>query len=170
MVERLWQGRTMPLITPVRVVFFDFGFTLWDKERTWTEWARWLRIPTPEFFAVLGSVIERREHHHRTFEIFRPGIDLAQEREQRLLMGQSDAFRSEELYPDVLPCLDSLRRAGYQTGLAGNQFGDFAEALRKMKVSVDFLGSSEEWRVEKPSQGFFLRIVQIARAVPGEIA
>ena len=119
---------------------------------------------------MLGSVIERGEHHHRAFEVFRRGIDLAQERELRRNAGQSDAFRSEELYPDVIPCLEGLRTAGYRIGVAGNHFADFAETLRKMNAPSDFIGSSEEWGVEKPSPEFFARIVQISGVTPPEIA
>jgi hypothetical protein len=53
---------TIP-ISAVRVVFFDFGFTLWNEERAWNAWARWLGVPAYQFFTVLGSVIERGEHH-----------------------------------------------------------------------------------------------------------
>lgn len=60
----------------LRVVWFDCGFTLWNEQRVWTTWAEWLGVPALEFFAVLSSVIERGEHHHRVFEIFRPEIDL----------------------------------------------------------------------------------------------
>ena len=153
----------------VRVVFFDFGFTLWNEERAWTEWAQWLGVPTLDFFTMLGSVIERGEHHHRAFEVFRPGIDLAQERELRRNSGHSDAFRSEELYPDVVPSVEGLRTAGYRVGVAGNHFADFAETLR-MNVPIDFIGSSEEWGVEKPSPEFFARIVQVSGVSPREIA
>ena len=81
-------------------------------------------------------------------------------------IGQSDAFRPEELYPDVLPCLHKLRVAGYRTGVAGNHFADFANALRKMNAPLDFIGSSEEWGVEKPSPEFFARLVQTAGVLP----
>jgi hypothetical protein len=77
----------------ISVVWFDLGFTLWNEGRSWTDWAHWLAVPALDFFAVLGSVIERGEHHHRVFEIFRPGIDLARERELRQVAGQTDSFR-----------------------------------------------------------------------------
>lgn len=154
----------------VRVVFFDFGFTLWDEERAWTEWAQWLGVSTLDFFSVLGGVIEDGEHHHRAFEVFRPGIDLARERELRRKAGQSDAFRPEELYADVMPCLERLHAAGYRIGVAGNHFADFAEKLRKMNTPIDFIGSSEEWGVEKPSAEFFARIAEVSGVTAAEIA
>jgi HAD superfamily hydrolase (TIGR01549 family) len=119
---------------------------------------------------VLGSVIERREHHHRVFEILRPGIDLARERLLRRDVGQDNGFRPEELYADVIPCLEKLHSAGYRIGVAGNYFADFTETLRKMNLPLDFIGSSEEWGVEKLSPEFFARIVQISSVTPREIA
>ena len=154
----------------VRVVFFDFGFTLWDEERSWTNWARWLGVRPIEFFAALGSVIERGEHHHRAFEIFRHGIDLACERQLRQNAGESDAFHPEELYPDVLPCWEQLRAAGYRIGVAGNHFAVVGETLRQMYAPLDFIGSSEEWGVEKPSPEFFARIAQVSGVSPCRIA
>lgn len=154
----------------LKAVFFDFGFTLWDERRAWATWAEYLGVQPLEFYAVLGSVIERGEHHHRAFEIFRPGIDVVQERRMLGDSRQSLAFRPEELYADVLPCLKKLRSAGYRTGVAGNQFADSADTLRKMNAPLDFIGSSEEWGVEKPSLEFFARIVQTANVLPAEIA
>jgi len=69
-----------------------------------------------------------------------------------------------------MPCLEGLRTAGYRIGVAGNHFADFAETLRKMNTPFDFVGSSEEWGVEKPSPTFFSRIVQISGVAPSEIA
>lgn len=154
----------------LRVIWFDFGCTLWNEQRAWTQWAEWLGVPSLEFFTVLGSVIERGEHHHRAFEIFRPGFDLARERKLRSDSGQKDAFRPDELYPDVIPCLRKLRAAGYHTGVAGNHFADFANTLRAMNAPLDFIGSSEEWGVEKPSPEFFSRMAQVSGVLPEEIA
>jgi HAD superfamily hydrolase (TIGR01549 family) len=154
----------------VRAFVFDFGFTLWNEERSWAGWADWLGVSTLDFFAVLGSVIERGEHHHRAFEIIQPGFDLARERARRRAEGQSDAFKPEDLEPDALPCLEALRRAGYRTGVAGNYFADFAETLRAMNAPLDFIGSSEEWGVEKPSPEFFARMAQICGFPAAQVA
>jgi len=157
-------------LSAVKVVFFDFGFTLWNEEVTWNGWADWLDVPRHEFFAVLGSVIERGEHHHCVFRAFRPGFDLTQERERRKALGRSDAFRPDQLYPDVIPCLSELQAAGYQTGVAGNYFADFAETLRQMKAPLNFIGSSEEWGIEKPSPEFFTRMAEISGVTMEQIA
>lgn len=145
----------------LKAVFFDFGFTLWDERRAWATWAEYLGVQPLEFYAVLGSVIERGEHHHRAFEVFRPGIDVVQERRILGDSRQSLAFRPEELYADVLPCLKKLRSSGYRTGVAGNQFADSADTLRKMNAPLDFIGSSEEWGVEKPSLEFLPELCKL---------
>jgi len=154
----------------VRVVVFDFGFTLWNEERVWNHWASRLRVPPLEFFAILGSIIERGEHHHRAFEAVCPGLDLSRERQRGGSTGESDSFRPDELYPDVIPCLTELRAAGYRTGVAGNFFADFTKTLQAMNAPLDFIASSDEWGVEKPSPEFFSHIVRVSGARAEEIA
>lgn len=83
---------------------FDVGETLVDETRAWADW---LGVPHLTFFAVLGGVIERRDHH-RVFETFRPGFDEA-ERRAREAADVSDAFGQEVFYPDALPRLSALR-------------------------------------------------------------
>jgi HAD superfamily hydrolase (TIGR01549 family) len=146
----------------MKVVFFDLGFTLWNEERAWADWASWLGVSALDFFSALGSVIERGEHHHRMFELLRPGIDLRREQELRKRTGRDDGLRIEDLYPDAIPCLQELRVAGYRTGTAGNHPRKFADTLRRSGAPLDFIGSSEEWGVEKPSPEFFARLVELA--------
>jgi FMN phosphatase YigB (HAD superfamily) len=117
-----------------------------------------------------GQCHRARRTPSSAFEVFRPGIDLAKERRLRRESGRSDAFRPDELYPDVIPCLAKLRAAGYRTGVAGNYFADFANTLRTMNIPLDFIGSSEEWGVQKPSPEFFVHVVKVAGVMPGEIA
>lgn len=156
--------------TSLKVVWFDFGFTLWNEQCVWTNWAEWLGVSTLDLFTTLGGVIERGEHHHRVFEIFRPGMDLAKERRLQSVAGQCDAFLPEELYPDVIPCLERLKAAGFRTGVAGNHFADFSNTLRGMNAPLDFISSSEEWGVEKPSPEFFAHIVRASGVSAREIA
>src|SRR5215475_1085732 len=80
----------LPEFSAVRVVVFDLGFTLWNEERVWNDWASRLRVPPLEFFAILGSIIERAVC---------PGFDLSRERQRGLSSGESDSFRPDELYP-----------------------------------------------------------------------
>src|SRR5580700_6118211 len=115
------------------------------------EWAQWLKVPPLELFAALGSVIDHGEHHHRAFQIVRPGIDMVREGERRKAAGRAESLHPEDIYPDVIPCWDSLRAAGLRIGLAGNHPLRFAEAVRNHYPHLDFVGSSQTWGVEKPS-------------------
>jgi FMN phosphatase YigB (HAD superfamily) len=75
-------------------------------------------------------------------------------------------FADRDLHPDALPCLEALRSRGLRLGAAGNMHAHHEEFLRP---HVDFVGSSERWRVRKPEPGFFARVVEEAGAPAGEI-
>lgn len=154
----------------IRAVFVDVGETLVDETRQWGAWADWLGVPRLTFFAVLGGVIERGEHHRRAFEIVRPDFDLERERVARRAAGVPDALSPSDFYPDALPCLQALREEGYLVGIAGNQPARTEEVLRAMGLPADLVASSEGWEVEKPSPEFFARIADAAGTAPSEIA
>jgi HAD superfamily hydrolase (TIGR01549 family) len=153
----------------LRLVCFDFGFTLWNEERAWNLWADWLGVSRLDFFSVLGSLIKSGEDHRRVFDFFRPGINLDRERQLQWEAGLTDAFRSDELYADVIPCLHKLRNHGYHLAVAGNQFADFSSTLSSMDLPLDFIGSSEAWGYSKPAPEFFARISRTAGLQPVEI-
>src|SRR3954471_9928006 len=157
-------------IMTINVVFFDIGETLVDETRQWGAWADWLGMPRLTFFAVLGGLIERGEHHRRVFELLRPGIDLAHERAARAQAGYVEHFERADFYPDAIPCLEALRRAGYRIGLAGNQPEGVEGVLRAMNLPVDLIASSAGWGVEKPSPEFFARVAALADVAPANIA
>jgi FMN phosphatase YigB (HAD superfamily) len=154
----------------VRAIFFDVGETLVDETRHWAAWADWLGVPHFTFFAVLGGLIARGEHHQRVFELVRPGLDLAGERAAKVAAGRPEAFERADLYPDALPCLATLRAGGYTIGLAGNQSAALERSLHGLGLPVDVVASSERWGVAKPSPAFFTRLVEVAGLAPGEIA
>ena len=154
----------------IQTVFFDIGETLVDETRQWSAWADWLGIPRLTFFAVLGGLIERGEDHRRVFDLLRPGIDLAHERAARAAAGHSEHFERADFYPDAIPCLETLRRAGYRIGLAGNQPEGVENLLRTMDLPVDLIASSAGWGVEKPSPEFFARVAALAGVPPANIA
>src|SRR3954471_22156801 len=92
-------------IMTIKVVFFDVGETLVDETRQWGEWADWLGIPRLTFFAVLGGLIARGEHHRRVFDLLIPGIDMAHEQAARAAAGHAMHFERSDFYPDAIPCL-----------------------------------------------------------------
>lgn len=104
-----------------------------------------------------------------TVVVFDVGETLADEqaaKDRWEASGSSGAFGSEDLHPDVLDCLSALRGRGLRLGAAGNMRAVHEDFLRE---HVDFVGSSERWRVEKPDAGFFARIVEEAGAPAEEI-
>ena len=155
----------------VEAVFFDVGETLVDETRLWGLWADWLGVPRLAFFAALGAVVERGEHHWRAFELVQPGFDLARARREREAEGwPPDVFAAGDLYPDALPCLAALRSRGYRVGVVGNQPARAEEVLLGLGAPLDAVASSERWGVEKPSPAFFSHVVEEAGLAPGRIA
>jgi FMN phosphatase YigB (HAD superfamily) len=155
---------------PIHTIFFDVGETLVDETRAWGMWADWLGVTRLAFFGALGGVIARGEHHRRVFEIVRPGLDLAREREAMRAAGVHVGIEPGDFYPDAVPCLQTLRAAGYRIGLAGNQPAEAEEQLRAIDLPVDFVASSASWGVEKPAPEFFARVAELAHTPPREIA
>ena len=154
----------------VTTVVFDVGETLVDETRHWGEWADWIGVPRLTFFAVLGDVIARGEHHRQVFQRIRPSFDVERAEAQRKAEGWRYQFEPGDFYPDALPCLVDLRARGYRIGLAGNQPHEAEPALAAAGVPADFIASSARWGVEKPSPAFFERVVEAAGCPAGQIA
>jgi FMN phosphatase YigB (HAD superfamily) len=158
----------------VEAVVFDVGEVLVDETRAWSLWADWLEVPRPTFFAALGAVIARGEHHRRVFEVVRPDLaplDLDAARAARRAAGYpEDRFLAEDLYRDAAPCFATLRARGYLLGVAGNQPEQTDDALRAGGVRADFVASSSRYGVEKPSAEFFARVADAAGKATGAIA
>lgn len=154
----------------IRMVCFDVGETLVDETRHWGEWADWMGVPRLTFFAALGMVIAYGRHHRDVFKVLRPGFDHDSERAKRVAQGWRYRFDETDFYPDALPCLRELKQRDIKIGLAGNQPREAEAELARLGVSIDLIGSSEGWGVEKPSPAFFARIAQEANLPPNEIA
>lgn len=161
-MERLGTAR-------VEAVFFDVGETLVDESREYGTWADWLGVPRHTFSAVFGAVIARGGDYREAFQVFRPGFDLGVERERRAAAGQPETFGEENLYPDVRPCLAALGGSGFRVGLAGNQTARAGRILEALDLSVDVIGTSDRWGVEKPSAGFFDRMIAEAGVAAGSL-
>jgi len=140
----------------VSAVVFDFGYTLFDEDPRFTAVARDAGIPAPEFFAVLGAVIERRQDHRLVFEAF--GIDPA----------DAPPLDPTDFYDDAAPCVRSVRRQGRLVGIAGNTSTQI-EGFLDGHVDVDFIESSEGWGVSKPDPEFFARVVDACGCPADEV-
>ncbi|MER6626068.1 HAD family hydrolase, partial [Streptomyces sp. NPDC000931] len=104
----------------IRSVVFDVGETLIDDTREWARWADWLNVPLHTFSAVLGAVTAEGRNNAETFDYFRPGFDLSEERQRREDAGRGELIEDVDLYSDVRPGLQALRDAGLWVGIAGN--------------------------------------------------
>ena len=153
----------------IESVFFDVGETIVDETREYGTWADWLGVPRHTFSAGFGAIIARGGDYRETFQVFRPGFDLAWERQKRFDAGQPEMFSEADLYPDARPCLASLKAMGLLVGLAGNQTSRAEDILHSLELPVDLIGTSEGWGVEKPSPAFFERLIAEAGCPAEEV-
>jgi HAD superfamily hydrolase (TIGR01549 family) len=153
----------------VVAVVFDVGETLLDDTREFGAWADWIGVPRHTFSAVLGAVTAQGRNNAETFQYFRPGFDLATERQRREEAGVGEKIEDADLYPDVRPALAELRARGLWVGIAGNQTTNAARLLRALDLPVDAISTSGEWGVAKPDQEFFDRVAQFASVDRSEI-
>lgn len=142
----------------IRAVFFDVGEVLINETTEYGTWADWLGVPRHTFSAVFGATIALGRDYRETFQVFKPGFDLAAEREARAAAGKPETFSEEDLYRDARACLQALRDAGLRVGVAGNQTSRAESVLRSLLLPIDVLGTSDGWGVEKPSPAFFERV------------
>ncbi|MFI5779400.1 HAD family hydrolase [Nocardia sp. NPDC051570] len=146
----------------ISAVVFDVGETLVDETREYGTWADWLGVPRHTFASVFGAIIATGQDYREAFQVFRPGFDLAEEREARAAAGQPEAYGEDDLYPDVRPSLSKLRDMGVWVGIVGNQTVRSGRILRSLQLPTDFIATSDDWGVEKPSPEFFDKLVEVA--------
>ena len=144
----------------IRAVVFDVGEVLIDETSEYGTWADWLGVPRHTFSAMFGAVIARGEDYRQVFQHFKPGFNLAEERQKRLDAGLGEFVNALNLYADVRPCFDELRSAGYAVGIAGNQTARAGRFLRELNLRADFLLTSDELGAEKPDVGFFEKLLE----------
>ncbi|MFI7676357.1 HAD family hydrolase [Actinophytocola sp. NPDC049390] len=152
----------------VTAVVFDVGETLLDDSREWGAWADWIGVSRHVFSTVLGAVTAAGRDNAETFQYFRPGFDVARERQLREEAGRGEQIDDSDLYPDARPALAQLRERGLWVGIAGNQTARAAELLRALDLPVDKIATSGEWGVAKPSLDFFARVADMVPDGPGE--
>lgn len=153
----------------IQAVFFDVGETLIDESTEYGAWADWLGVPRHTFSAMFGAVIARGQDYRQVFAHFRPGFDLALERARRSEAGLPEHFDARDLYPDVRDCLAGLRRLGLFLGVAGNQTARAGALLHELHLDVDLIATSADWGAEKPSAGFFEKMIAAAGCPAGRI-
>ncbi|WP_067709338.1 HAD family hydrolase [Nocardia yamanashiensis] len=153
----------------IGAVVFDVGETLVDETREYGTWADWLGVPRHTFVSVFGATIAQGKDYREAFQVFRPGFDLAKEREARAEAGQPETYGEGDLYPDVRPALSKLQGMGVWVGIVGNQTVRSGKILRSLALPADFIATSDDWGVEKPSTAFFEKVVEVAPCAAHEI-
>ena len=153
----------------IRAVVFDVGECLVNETREYGTWADWLGVPRHTFSAVFGAVIARGLDYRETFQVFRPGFDLAAEREKPAAAGQPEWFGEGDLYPDARPALAKLRADGLWIGIAGNQTVRAGRLLRDLDLPSDMIATSDDWGASKPDPEFFRCVAQAAPCEPSGI-
>jgi HAD superfamily hydrolase (TIGR01662 family) len=154
----------------ITAVVFDVGEVLIDETTEYGTWADWLGVPRHTFSAMFGAVIARGDDYRQVFQHFRPGFNLAEERQKRLDSGLGEFFNARDVYPDVRPCLDDLKRAGYTVGVAGNQTARAGRFLHELNLPADWIVTSDDLGAEKPDVAFFEKLIEQKSLIPEETA
>jgi len=135
-----------------RWICLDVGETLIDETRIWSTWADELGVPRLTFMAAFGTAVARGGEHQDVFSIV--GRTDWREHLPRV-MEQIGAFRPEDLYPDALPAVASLRALGYRLAVIANQPAHRAAELRALGIDADVVAMSEDMGLHKPDPAFF---------------
>jgi FMN phosphatase YigB (HAD superfamily) len=154
----------------IEAVAFDVGETLVDETRVWSMWADWLGVPRFTLMGLMGSMVERDEHHQRVFDYFRDNFDLDEAYAARREAGLAFRLSVDDLYPDVAGCFESLADVGFRLVIAGNQPSQIEAPFMALGLPVELVAASATWGVEKPSPAFFTRLADELRLPPGRIA
>lgn len=153
----------------IRAVVFGIGECVMDQTREFGGWADWLGVPRHTFSAQFGAVVADGRDPLETFQVFRPGFDLDEERAKREACGEAEWYSENDLYPDVRLALKELRQAGLFLGVAGNHTARIGTVLRTMFAGhVHLTGTSGEWGVAKPDPAFFAALAgRVAEGLGG---
>ena len=165
-----WPKQEDNAAMPIRAVWFDVGEALVDETREYGTWADWLGVPRLDTPSPRCSALYRS----------RPGLPggvpalpsrlrpregtpgPARHRPREFLNGN-------DVYPDVRPCLEQLRQAGYFVGIAGNQTLRAGRFIRELNLPADLIAATDDWGVAKPSIDFFRKLVEVSGLQPEEI-
>lgn len=142
----------------IRAIVFDVGETLVDETRLWAEQAEHAGVTPLSFFAMLGALIERGEDHRLIWA----ELNVQPPREP-------PRIEPADLYPDAIACIETARSTGKIVGIAGNQPAGLDSSLSSLGFDVDFIASSNDWGVQKPSKEFFARVISAASVSAEEI-
>lgn len=108
--------------------------------------------------AAFGAAIDRGGEHRDVFELL--GVTEWHAALPAVLRDYG-SFREEDLYPDALPALHTLRSGGYRISLAANQPAERAAELEALRVPADLMVMSDAIGIYKPDAAFFTYILAL---------
>ena len=127
-------------------------------------------MPRLTFFAALGAVIAGGREHGEVSGLFGLPPDSWQAHGASV-EARHGGFSGEDLYPDALRALESLRGAGYRLAIIANQPARRHHQLQALGVKADVMAMSEELGVAKPDQAFFRRALELMGSpAPSDVA
>ena len=151
-----------------RWVVLDVGETLIDESRTWRAWADELGIPQLTFMSAFGAIVARGQGYQDILQYF-PVDDWRVHRDA--VEARLGGFQLEDLYPDVLSSLATLRECGYRLAIIGNQPAERKAQLQAIGVEAEVMAMSETMGVMKPDPDFFrASLGLLGDPAPGTVA
>jgi HAD superfamily hydrolase (TIGR01549 family) len=146
---------------PDRWVVLDVGETLVDETRVFRTWADIFGLPELTLMAVLGGSISNAndaDGWRRFFELIQhpDWQDSRPDFEARY-----GALRPDDLYPDALRAISTLKERGYRGGITANQPARRHAELEALGVAVEAMGMSDAMGVAKPDPAFFARTLEL---------
>jgi HAD superfamily hydrolase (TIGR01549 family) len=146
---------------PDRWVVLDVGETLVDETRVFRTWADIFGLPELTLMAVLGGSISNAndaDGWRRFFELIQhpDWQDSRPDFEARY-----GALRPDDLYPDALRAIATLKERGYRVGITANQPARRHAELEALGVAVEAMGMSDAMGVAKPDPAFFARTLEL---------
>ena len=125
-------------------------------------------MPAFTFLAALGASIANTDAHQSAFEM----VGRADWRELLPSFGaRYGAFRESDLYQDVRPALEALRRGGHRIAIVANQPASRGAELKALGIDSDVSAMSDEMELWKPDPHFFERALELmGHPDPGTVA
>jgi putative hydrolase of the HAD superfamily len=161
----------------VEAVFLDIGGVLYDDRVYAKAWRRALREEGADFtdeafdreYAACKAAQDRSFRRVLTTAFLGPDVDLRALEERA---SRHWHYPPSALHADVVPCLTTLREAGYRLGVIANQPSRVREAMLRdgLVPFFEVWGVSEDLGLQKPDPSLFVHAVRTAGVPPGRTA
>ena len=156
----------------IRVVLLDIGGVMYDDTVYARSWAKALRESGAAFmdeefdseYAAARTAQAGSFRRRLTSRFLGPGADIGP---VERIASANWAYPPETLYPDVLPCLQTL--AGrYRLGILANQPTLVRTALERDGIDrfMEVWGISDDVGLAKPDPRFFAHVLYLAGEAP----